>query len=88
MTVLELMKADADACNKRARQNWGVVEFPTGQSGYSKRQSDKLMPRRENVLALFEAGLSTAEIADMTGLTRSTVKSDLSIARRQIQEAA
>lgn len=88
MTTLDLMKADAEACNKRARRLWGVNNYVAGQDGIVRKQSERVMVRREKVWAMYEGGMTTGQIAEATGLTRSTVKSDICTARVQSEREA
>ena len=83
MFSIEQMKADAEACNKRNRRLWGVSNFVSGQSGVMRKQCERAMGRREKVWAMYATGMTMAQIAQETGLTLSTVKSDIYTVRLQ-----
>jgi DNA-binding CsgD family transcriptional regulator len=84
------MKADAKACNKRMRQNCGVSSFALAaiNSGYRPKQSPGILSRREDVWGMYESGMTQSQISTKTGLTLSTVKSDIFMMRRKMKDAA
>lgn len=81
MTILDLMKADAEACNKRMRRLWGINRYVMGQEGRVGKRCEKVAARRKKVLAMFEGGMTRLEISQKLNMPPETVKTDIAEAR-------
>lgn len=79
MTILEQMKAVAAKENARARATWDQVSLP---SDVEVMRMNAVRRRRETVLKMADEGVEYDRIAKLLGITKSTVWSDVSIARR------
>lgn len=86
--IMDLMKADAESCNKRMRRAWGITSFVAGQEGIVRKPSQRVAARRQKVWDAYESGMKMREVADAFGLTLGTVKSDISAARLQLERDA
>ena len=86
MNLIEAMKADAKICNRRARKVWGINSHVRGQQGITRDSSQRVIARREEVFKMAQSGMSYSEICEATGLTRSTVKSDIYTCRAESQK--
>ncbi len=82
---LELMRVEA---SDRAEEPDGMVELEMeGQRTAVRAALDQLSERDREVLLLWDAGLSYAEIAEKSGLSVGAIGTTLARARRRLVEA-
>lgn len=89
-TLLDRMKAMAAAENARARRTWGTTSWANSAGESQPRREARLAREREArerrqdlCLTLYEAGRTTAEIAQLLGMPRGTVKGYVFDARQR-----